>query len=53
MSTNHKNSALESWRQKILEIEREAVAELEGEATSSEAEGGEQKDMGSNRRAES
>lgn len=56
MSANHKNSAvyaLEPWRRKLLELEAEADAELKREATSSGAEGEEEKDMESNRRAES
>ncbi|GAI24329.1 unnamed protein product, partial [marine sediment metagenome] len=57
MSTNHKNSVvdtLEPWRRKLLELEAEADAELKREATSSGAEGGEEKKgMESNRKAES
>lgn len=57
MSTNHKNSVvgtLESWRQKLLQLESEVGEEIEREATSSGAEGGEEKKgMESNRKAES
>lgn len=55
MSAN-KNSAvdtLESWRRKLLRLEAEVDKEIAKEATSSGAEGEEEKDMESNRRAES